>query len=88
MRNRATKIGRRLVGIGVPLGMSLAAPAFATTFVISPDWPNYLLVASLAALALGLTARVLEDRSGPRHGDDDATPPDSIDIYRNSAFKP
>ena len=54
--------GRRLIGIGVPLGMSLAAPAFAATFVISPDWPNYLLVASLAALALGLTVKGLEGR--------------------------
>ena len=88
MRNRASKIGLRLVGIGVPLGMSLAAPAFAATFVISPDWPNYLLVASLAALALGLTAKALEGRSGRRHEDLDTTSPDSIDIYRNSALKP
>jgi hypothetical protein len=88
MRNRASKTGLRLAGIGVPLGMSLAAPVFAASFVTPPDWSNYVLVASLAALALGLIVKALEGPDGSRRENLSDSPTDSIDIYRNSALKP
>jgi hypothetical protein len=68
--------------------MMLAAPASAANFVIPPDWPNYLLIASIAALALGLTVRALEGRGGPRHTDRTSSSEDSIDAYRNRVLKP
>ena len=42
------------------------SPALAATFMVSPEWPNYLLVASLAVLALGLTVRAIEGRGSVR----------------------
>jgi hypothetical protein len=68
--------------------MMLAAPAYAANLALSADWPNYLLVASIAALALGLTVRALEGRSGPRHTDHASDLGDSIDAYRNRVLKP
>lgn len=89
MRTQAIRstLVRRL-SAGVPIGMMLAAPAYAANFVLPPDWPNYLLVASIAALALGLTVRALEGRGGPRHTDGMSGSDDSIDAYRNRALKP
>jgi hypothetical protein len=68
--------------------MMLAGPASAASFTLSPDWPNYLLVASIAALALGVTVRALEGRGGSRRGDFSSPPEGSIDAYRNRALKP
>ena len=78
----------RRLSAGVPIGMMLAAPASAATFTLSADWPNYLLVASIAALALGLTVRALEGRGGSRHADFAPGSDDSIDAYRIRVLKP
>lgn len=72
----------------VPAGMMLAAPVSAASFTLSPDWPNYLLVVSIAALALGVTVRALEGRGESRHRDLSSTPDGSIDAYRNRVLKP
>jgi len=68
--------------------MMLAAPVSAATFTLPPDWPNYLLIASIAALALGITARALEGRSGSTHGDFASPSDNSIDVYRNHVLRP
>lgn len=90
MRNHVSKPnGGHLLLVSVPIGIMLAAPAFAATFAISTDWPNYLLVGSLGAFALGVTVKVLEGRDGPRRSLLTEKPSsNSIDIYRNSVLKP
>ncbi len=88
MRTLSSKRSRRAFIVGTPIGMTLAAPAFAATFMVSPEWPNYLLVASLAVLALGVTVRAIEGRGSVGRNDMPSASPDSIDIYRNSALKP
>ncbi len=73
---------------GVPLGMMLAAPASAANFAVAGDWPNYLLVASIAVLALAITVRAIEGRGGRRHPDLMSDSGETIDAYRNRVLKP
>jgi len=84
--NRST-LFRRLAA-GIPLGMLVAAPASAANFAMSGDWPNYLLVASIAVLALAVTVRDIEGRGAARDTDLVPNSGDTLDAYRIRVLKP